>query len=82
MENMGYANTEIRNNLHFCDRSVCDETMCRPYEYDFDEKTEYAYPAPFLSGDTRQIEFISKGNLVTVPYSYVTSMLVRLGGIY
>ena len=62
--------------------SFCDETMSRPYEYDFDQKTEYAYPAPFLAGDCRQIDFISNGNLVTVPSSYVTSILVRMEGIY
>ena len=67
---------------YFGDRSFCDETMCRPYEYDFDQETEYAYPAPFLAGDTRQIEFISNGNFVTVPSSYITRILVRMEGIY
>lgn len=64
------------------DRSFCDETMVRPYEYDFDQMTEYAYPAPFLAGDCRQIEFISSGNMVTVPSSYVTRILVRMEEIY
>jgi len=64
------------------DRSFCDETMSHPYEYDFEQKTEYAYPAPFLAGDCRQIEFISNGNLVTVPSSYVTRILVRMEDIY
>ena len=67
---------------YFGDRTFCDETMCRPYDYDFDQKTEYAYPAPFLAGDCRQIEFISNGNLVTVPSSYVKRILVRMEGIY
>lgn len=67
---------------YFGDYSFCDETMSRPYEYDFDQKVEYAYPAPFLAGDCRQIEFISNGNFVTVPSSYVTSVLVRMEGIY
>lgn len=67
---------------YFGDRSCCDETMCRPYEYDFDQTTEYAYPAPFLAGDCRQIEFISNGNLVTVPSSYITRIWVSLEGIY
>ncbi len=67
---------------YFGDRSFCDETMSRPYDYDFDQKTEYTYPAPFLAGDSRQIEFISNGNLVTVPSSYVTRILVRMEGIY
>ena len=62
--------------------AFCDETMSRPYEYDFDQKTEYTYPAPFLAGDSRQIEFLSSGNLVTVPSSYVTRILVRMEGIY
>ena len=60
----------------------CDETMSRPYEYDFDQRMEYTYPAPFLAGDSRQIEFISSGNYVTVPSSYVTSILVRMEGLY
>lgn len=64
------------------DRSCCDETMSRPYDYDFDQTTEYAYPAPFLAGDYRQIEFISSGNFVTVPSSYVTRILVKMEGIY
>ena len=63
-------------------RSYCDETMSRPYDYDFDQKTEYPYPAPFLAGDCRQIEFISSGNLVTVPSSFITRILVRMEGIY
>ncbi|MBR5277651.1 MAG: hypothetical protein IKU23_00125 [Clostridia bacterium] len=67
---------------YFADRSFCDETMARPYEYDFDQKTEYAYPAPFLAGDCRQIEFLSNGNYVTVPSSYVTRILVRMEGLY
>ena len=67
---------------YFGDRSCCDETMCRPYDYDFDQTTEYAYPAPFLAGDCRQIEFISSGNFVTVPSSYVVRILVRMEGIY
>lgn len=64
------------------DRSCCDTTMSQPYDYDFDETTEYSYPAPFLAGDFRQIEFVSNGNFVTVPLSYVTRILVRMEGIY
>ena len=67
---------------YFGDKSFCDETMVRPYESDFDQAMEYDYPAPFLAGDRRQIEFISSGNLVSVPSSYVTRMLVRMEGIY
>ena len=67
---------------YFGDRSFCDETMSRPYEYDFDQRTEFGYPAPFLSGDFRQIDFISKGNTVTVPFSYVTGIYVKMEGIY
>ena len=67
---------------YFGDRSLCEEAMVRPYEYDFDLQTEYAYPAPFLAGETRQIDFVSNGNLVSVPSSYVKRILVRLEGIY
>ena len=67
---------------YFGDHSFCDEVMSRPYDYDFDLRTEFAYPAPFLAGDCRQIEFISSGNYVTVPSSYVTQILVRMEGIY
>lgn len=64
------------------DKSFLDETMTIPYEYDFNQKIEYAYPAPFLAGDSRQIEFISSGNFVRVPSSYVTRILVRMEGVY
>ncbi len=67
---------------YLADKSFCDETMSRPYDYDFGRKAEYEYPAPFLAGDCRQIEFISNGNFVTVPSSYVTRILVRLEEIY
>ncbi len=67
---------------YFGDHTFCDEAMSRPYDYDFDQKTEYTYPAPFLAGDSRQIEFISSGNFVTVPSSYVTRISVRMEGIY
>ena len=67
---------------YFGDRSYYDETMIRPYDYDFDQTTEYAYPAPFLAGDFRQIDFMSKGNMVSVPSSYITRIIVRMEGIY
>ncbi len=67
---------------YFGDRSCCDEVMSRPYPYDFGVKVEYTYPAPFLAGDCRQIEFMSAGNIVTVPSSYVTKVSVRMEGIY
>ncbi len=64
------------------DQSYCDETMCRPYDYDFDQKVEYPYPAPFLAGDFRQIEFLVSGNYITVPSSYVKRLLIRVEEIY
>ena len=67
---------------YFADNTFCDETMSRPFEYDFSQKAEYVYPAPFLAGDGRQIEFISSGNFVSVPSSYVKRILVRMEGIY
>ena len=67
---------------YFGDRSLCDVTMSRPYDYDYDQEVEYEYPAPFLAGDCRQIEFICKGNFITVPSSYVKSILIRMEGIY
>ncbi|MBE6941571.1 MAG: hypothetical protein E7455_04765 [Ruminococcaceae bacterium] len=67
---------------YFGDRADCDEVMSRPYEYDFGQKTEYTYPAPFLAGDCRQIEFMSSGNFVTVPSSYVTKVTVRMEELY
>ena len=64
------------------DRSFCDETMSRPYDYDFDQTKEYSYEAPFLAGDCRYIEFVSSGNRVEVPSSYITRILVRMERIY
>ena len=67
---------------YFGDSSFCDKIMSTPYDYDFDQRVEYGYPAPFLAGDSRQIEFISSGNYISVPSSYVTRILVRMEGIY
>lgn len=66
----------------FGDKTYCDETMIIPYEYDFDQQVEYDYPAPFLAGDYRQIDFMSGGNKVDVPSSYIKNILVRMEGIY
>ena len=76
------AHLEENYSDYLGDRSYSDETMSRPYDYDFDQTTEYSYPAPFLAGDTRQIEFISNGNFVTVPSSFITRIVVRMEGIY
>lgn len=62
--------------------TFCDEVMSCPYEYDFDQKVEYAYPAPFLAGDRRQIPFLESGNLIAVPSSYITRISVRLEELY
>ena len=67
---------------YIADYTFCDEAMSRPYEYDFDLTTDYTYPAPFLAGDCRQIEFICNGNYVTVPSSFVTEIMVRMEEIY
>ena len=67
---------------YFGDSSYCDDVMVRPYEYDFDMRVEYPYPAPFLAGDCRQMEFMCTGNYVTVPSSYVTRIMVRMEEIY
>ena len=75
-----YLAEEYRD--YFGDKSFCDETMARPYDYDFEQRIEYDYPAPYLAGDTRQIEFISSGNYVTVPSSYIKTISVRMEGIY
>ena len=56
--------------------------MSQPYEYDFGQKTEYSYPAPFLAGDFRQIEFLVSGNYITVPSSFATRILIRMEEIY
>ena len=64
------------------DKSCCDESMSQPYEYDFGQKTEYSYPAPFLAGDFRQIEFLVAGNYITVPSSFATRILIRMEEIY
>ena len=64
------------------DKSYCDEIMARPYDYDFGQRKEYPYPAPFLAGDSRQIEFLGGGNFVTVPSSYIKSISVKMEGIY
>lgn len=71
---------EYRDYLR--DGSYVDETMSRPYEYDFDQTTEYYYPVPFDVGDYSQIEFISRGNYVIVPSSYITKIIVRMEDIY
>ena len=75
-----YLAEEYRDYLG--DKSCCDETMARPYDYDFEQKTEYTYPAPFVAGDHRRIEFMSSGNYVTIPSSYITRISVRMEGIY
>ena len=67
---------------YFGDRSYWDDVMVQPYEYDFDMRVEYPYPAPFLAGDCRQMEFMCIGNYVTVPSSYVTRITVRMEEIY
>lgn len=67
---------------YLADSSYCDETMVNPYDYDFGQRTEYAYPAPFMAGASRQIEFVTGGNYATTPLGYVTSILIRMEGIY
>ncbi len=76
------AHLEEEYHDYFGDRTQFDETMSRPYEYDFDMKKEYDYDPPFLAGDARHIEFISSGNFVSVPSSYIKKISVRMEGIY
>ncbi|MDO4623373.1 MAG: hypothetical protein Q4B22_10520 [Eubacteriales bacterium] len=67
---------------YFGGKAYCDDAMAHPYDYDFDQEAEFTYPAPFLAGDSRQIEFINSGNYVTVPSSYITRITVRMEELY
>ncbi len=84
LEDIRRRRAQLREDYedYFADSTYCDETMSRPYDYDFDQQVEYDYPAPFLAGDMRQIEFMNNGNFVTVPSSYVTRISARMEGIY
>ena len=84
LEDIRRRRAQLREDYedYFADSTYCDETMSRPYDYDFDQQVEYDYPAPFLAGDMRQIEFMNSGNFVTVPSSYVTRISARMEGIY
>jgi len=84
LEDIRRRRAQLREDYedYFADSTYCDETMSRPYDYDFDQQVEYEYPAPFLAGDMRQIEFMNNGNFVTVPSSYVTRISARMEGIY
>jgi len=59
-----------------------DETMMQPYDYDFSMKMEYDYPAPFMAGDFRQVDFLMSGNLVQVPSSYVKRITLKMEDVY
>ena len=71
---------------HYADyilgKAYQDETMIIPYEYDFGLRAEYEYPAPFLAGDTRLVDFLERGNKVTVPSSFVKEISLRMEEIY
>ena len=56
--------------------------MIRPYDYDFNLKREYEYPAPFLAGDFRQVDFLMTGNKVEVPSSYVKRITLKMEDVY
>lgn|GEM_PF-1471301 len=64
------------------DKNYYDDTMIQPYEYDFGQRKEYNYPAPFLAGDFRQIEFLENGNYVEIPSSFVKRLTLRMEEIY
>ena len=76
------AHLKEKYSDYIAGQSFCDEAMSRPYDYDFDETKEHSYPAPFLAGDRRQIEFISAGNHVSVPSSFITKISVKMEEIY
>ena len=64
------------------DSKYYENTMIQPYDYDFDNKVEYEYAAPFLAGFRRNIDFLEKGNHVEVPSGYITNISVRMEEIY
>lgn len=67
---------------YILDKRYFDDAMIQPYEYDFGMKAEYDYPAPFLAGDFRQVDFLKSGNIITVPSSYVKRIMLRMEEIY
>ncbi len=67
---------------YILDKRYFDDAMIQPYEYDFGMKAEYDYPAPFLAGDTRQVDFLISGNMITVPSSYIKRIMLRMEEIY
>ena len=67
---------------YILDRTYYDDDMIRPYDYDFNLKREYEYPAPFLAGDFRQVDFLMTGNKVEVPSSYVKRITLKMEDVY
>ena len=58
------------------------EDICEAYEYDFGKETEYDYPVPYPAAASRQVEFLMKGNYITVPTAFVRRITLRLEEIY
>ena len=64
------------------DSQYYENSMIQPYDYDFEKKIEYSYPAPFMAGFCRNIAFLESGNPVEVPMGYITEVMVRKEEIY
>lgn len=52
------------------------------FSYDFTRPVDFAYPLPYSDEQTTKIEFMQKGNYVTVPVDFVKRISVRREELY
>lgn len=54
---------------------------CAPYEFDFTVLRDYEYEMPSIYSK-KKIEYLEKGNEITVPIDYVESVMLTREELY
>ena len=52
-----------------------------PYNYDFDQPQDYSFDLPY-SDTAKEIEFLQRGNIITVPVDFIKSIRLKREELY
>ena len=76
------AYIEEKYEDYIVDDVECDGLLTAPYDYDFNARTEFDYPAPYVDEKPYKTEFLAGGNYVPASNGFAIRLRLTMEEIY